>query len=62
MTRVSKRMRLKEAKTLVQVNYLIIIGLDSFRRFLVDTGSIFNPEYDIDISKGLPKIADYGNI
>jgi hypothetical protein len=29
---------------------------------VVDIGSIFNPEYDIDISKSLPRIADYGNI
>jgi len=27
-----------------------------------DLGSIRNPEYGIDISKGLPSIADYGNI
>lgn len=40
--------------------YLIFV--DSFRRFLVDIGSINNPEYNIDISDGLPKIADYGNI
>ena len=25
-------------------------------------GSICNPEYEVDISKGLPRIADYGNI
>ncbi|TNV74034.1 hypothetical protein FGO68_gene6298 [Halteria grandinella] len=37
-------------------------GPDSFRRFVKDLGSIRNPEYGIDISKGLPSIADYGNI
>jgi hypothetical protein len=39
-----------------------LMCVDSFRRFLVDIGSIYNPEYNIDISHGLPKIADYGNI
>lgn len=34
---------------------------DSFRRFLPDF-AVFNPAYSIDISKGLPKISDYGNI
>jgi hypothetical protein len=39
------------------------LGPDSFRRFVANIGSIINPEYDfIDISKGLPKISDYGNI
>lgn len=38
------------------------LGPDSFRRFVKDIGSVDNPEYGIDISKGLPKIADYGNI
>jgi hypothetical protein len=39
------------------------LGPDSFRRFLVDFGSIVNPEFDmLDISKGIPKISDYGNI
>lgn len=39
-----------------------LICADSFRRFLKDIGSIHNPEYGIDISKGLPMISDYGNI
>jgi hypothetical protein len=37
-------------------------GPDSFRRYLGQCGSLHNPEYDIDITKGLPFIADYGNI
>ena len=37
-------------------------GPDSFRRFVRDIGTICNPEYNIDISKGIPKISDYGNI
>ena len=35
---------------------------DSFRRFVKDIGSVRNPEYNIDISAAIPKIADYGNI
>ena len=35
---------------------------DSFRRFVKDIGSVRNPEYNIDISEAIPKIADYGNI
>ena len=27
-----------------------------------DVGSVRNPEYNIDISEAIPKIADYGNI
>ena len=27
-----------------------------------DIGSVRNPEYNIDISAAIPKIADYGNI
>jgi hypothetical protein len=34
---------------------------DSFRRFLKDF-ALQNPEYQVDISKGLPMISDYGNI
>lgn len=37
-------------------------GPDSFRRFLPTIGSVRNPEYQIDISKGLQSISDYGNI
>lgn len=37
-------------------------GPDSFRRFVKDIGSVRNPEYKIDISAAIPKIADYGNI
>jgi len=29
---------------------------------VTEIGSVHNPEYDVDISKGLPKISDYGNI
>lgn len=29
---------------------------------MVDIGSVENPEYDINIAKGLLKISDYGNI
>ena len=36
--------------------------VDSFRRFVKDIGSVRNPEYNIDISAAIPKIADYGNI
>lgn len=38
------------------------IAVDSFRRFVKDIGSVRNPEYNIDISAAIPKIADYGNI
>ena len=27
-----------------------------------DVGSVHNPEYGVDITVGIPKIADYGNI
>ena len=37
-------------------------GPDSFRRFVKDIGSVRNPEYNVDISLGLPAISDYGNI
>lgn len=37
-------------------------GPDSFRRFLVDIGSLENPEYGVSIALGLPQISDYGNI
>lgn len=37
-------------------------GPDSFRRYLGQCGSLQNPEYGVDIVKGLPHIADYGNI
>lgn len=51
-----------EGKTSDLVSFPYLMCVDSFRRFLVDIGSINNPEYNIDISHGLPKIADYGNI
>ncbi len=35
---------------------------DSFRRFVKTIGSVKNPEYGVDISAGIPFIADYGNI
>lgn len=37
-------------------------GPDSFRRFVVDVGSVKNPEYGVNIAAAIPKIADYGNI
>ncbi len=37
-------------------------GPDSFRRYLGQCGSLNNPEYGVDITKGLPNIADYENI
>lgn len=37
-------------------------GPGSFRRFITDIGSIQNPEYNVDISKGIPSISDYGDI
>lgn len=52
---------LEAVQTMVQVFNPYEV-LDSFRRFVKKIGSICNPEYDIDISKGLPYIADYGNI
>jgi hypothetical protein len=42
--------------------YAIIHFIDSFRRFVKDIGAIMNPEYGVNISEGLPKISDYGNI
>jgi len=40
------------------------LGPDSFRRFLksVGWGVLKNSELNIDISKHIPKISDYGNI
>lgn len=45
-----------------QVINIRITSIDSFRRYLTDFGFVDNPEYGIDIKKGLPKISDYGNI
>ncbi|CDW90855.1 arginase family protein [Stylonychia lemnae] len=56
---------LEEDLTMVQVSTkfrFIFHVLDSFRRFVKKIGVIRNPEYQVDISKGLPKISDYGNI
>lgn len=39
-----------------------IVEIDSFRRFVTNIGSVKNPEYGVDIAKGVPYIADYGNI
>ena len=41
---------------------LLNFYLDSFRRFVKTIGSVKNPEYNVDISAGIPYIADYGNI
>lgn len=57
------RLLVREAAlTMGLVTYLGNDVLDSFRRFVKKIGTIQNPEFGIDISKGLPKIADYGNI
>ena len=61
MMKVLSEQVLEAAPTMVQV-FIYTKVLDSFRRFVKKIGSISNPEYDIDISKGLPYIADYGNI
>jgi len=62
MMRVQPKMGSWEGKISDLVNSPYLMCVDSFRRFLVDIGSIYNPEYNIKISHGLPKIADYGNI
>jgi hypothetical protein len=62
MMRVQLKMESWEGKTSDLVSSPNFMSVDSFRRFVVDIGSINNPEYNIDISQGLPKIADYGNI
>lgn len=62
MMRVQQKMGSWEGKTSDLVSSPNFMCIDSFRRFVVDIGSINNPEYNIDISHGLPKIADYGNI
>ena len=62
MMRVQQKMGSWEGKTSDLVSSPYFMCIDSFRRFVVDIGSIYNPEYNIDISHGLPKIADYGNI
>ena len=62
MVRVQLKMGSWEGKIQDLVSPAYLMCVDSFRRFLVDFGSIYNPEYNIDISHGLPKIADYGNI
>lgn len=41
---------------------ILQLSLDSFRRFVVDVGSVKNPEYGVNIAAAIPKIADYGNI
>lgn len=53
-----------EALTLAQVSASSVLYflLDSFRRFVKTIGSVKNPEYGVDISAGIPYIADYGNI
>lgn len=48
--------------TMAQVRVSLGNLIDSFRRFVKKIGSIQNPEYGVDISIGLPRIADYGNI
>ena len=59
MMRVQLKMGSWEGKTSDLVSSPYFMCVDSFRRFVVDIGSINNPEYNID---GLTKIADYGNI
>lgn len=61
MMKEPKRMELAEELITGQVLFFPNI-LDSFRRFVKEIGVIQNSEYGIDISKGLPKISDYGNI
>jgi len=54
-----------EALTLAQVSASsdsFYFFPDSFRRFVKTIGSVKNPEYGVDISAGIPYIADYGNI
>jgi hypothetical protein len=62
MMREQLKMESWEAKISDLVSSPYFMCVDSFRRFVVDIGSINNPEYNIDISHGLPKISDYGNI
>ena len=50
------------AVTSAQVSRSRITPSDSFRRFIKDIGAVYNPEYAVDLSKGLPMISDYGNI
>lgn len=64
--RVQRKVEADKVQTMVRVSYFfacfLFSRLDSFRRFVKDIGSIQNPEYAIDISKGIPAISDYGNI
>ena len=57
MARVSNILFSSVANSYVQLLYV-----DSFRRFVKEIGSVRNPEYDVNIAAGIPKIADYGNI
>ena len=64
MMKGQERPAIGKELTTVQVGLVCStnVGVDSFRRFVTDIGSVHNPEYDIDISESIPKIADYGNI
>ena len=64
MMKEQKKPVIERELTMVQVSFHLNLYIyqDSFRRFVVDIGSVHNPEYDIDISAAIPKIADYGNI